>query len=764
MPAAPPASPPGRGISRSMPAAAASRVSTPDRAQPEDPSDSEDSADSEDIEGGVSFGAGDPLPGPPSFAETAPLLPEIYRLVAEKKPASRRLAAGFAALEDWMRRPPADPLAAATAEWLRAKLLVALGRRKDALKALDELAKRGGAFGDDARLELADLAPQSGPGAEPEARAEWLVTRSPGATGYLKGIDEAAKIFKRIKKSDRAIALVEASLGQAMSPTLRSSLLVKLSDLYRANGSTDKAISILRSYYWSNRHSPASSLTKALKAMKAAPGDDEDLFRRALHAGRASCRKVVKDMAKVRRPKKTPAWIAAEALSDRWSDATGSLATLDKTTKGKSDLQSAPEVLLARAMLLRRLNRDDEAVTVFGTLIDAHPRHPFAAEARDQAALVLRRLGRFAEADVMDEDLLALAMAGPYHREALWRLGFGAILRKESSIAEKWLAELEVRYGAEPDRHSFTWFERARYWRGRAASLAGKEKIATPLFEGLVARYPAGWYALLARNRLGRGKDNQEAAGVWDVARDDPMATALAWYRLGAEKEALDAFEALMGAYQLPGNGRKLLADLLSIQGSPEKAARVMKFASIPPTMPGDDPAEMYFSWYPMPHSDDVASAAKSQNFPKHLLAGVVSVETRFNATIKSSVGAIGLAQVMPSTGESLGKRLFGDSFKAAQLWDPATNLSIAAKYLGDLLGRFSNHPALAVAAYNAGPTPVKRWLAERGGLELDAFVETIPYEEARRYVMRVLSDAEIYRRLYHLDGLPLKLPLKVGP
>jgi soluble lytic murein transglycosylase len=75
-------------------------------------------------------------------------------------------------------------------------------------------------------------------------------------------------------------------------------------------------------------------------------------------------------------------------------------------------------------------------------------------------------------------------------------------------------------------------------------------------------------------------------------------------------------------------------------------------------------------------------------------------------------------------------------------------------------MDRFKGHPALAVAAYNAGPAPVRRWLELRGGLELDAFVETIPFEQARRYVMRVLSDAEIYRRLYGLDGRPTPLPL----
>ncbi len=746
-PAAPPAAAPARPSARA--ARPAASAPTPDPA-PSSPAAAPEAPES----------AADPLPGPPLFAETAPLLPELHRALAARRPAAKTLSAGLRALDDWLRQDPPDAIARGTALWLRARLLVALDRRQEALDALDGIARAGGVFADDARLLLADLAPRRGQ--DTEARAEWLLTRSPGATGYLAGVDDGVKVFKRLKKLPRAVSLVEQALGQSMSPSLRTSLLLRLADLYKATGASDDAVAVLRAWYWSNRSAPSKGLVKALKGFKAEPEDDEDFLRRALHAGRAGCRKLDKDMGKVRKPPRSAAWAAAEALAARWTSPEEALASLERAQKRNAAFETAPETLLARAMLLRRLDRDAEAIDVFRALTEAHPRHPLAGEARDQAAVVLRRLGRAAEADVMDEDLLALAVAGPYHRDALWRLGFGAVLRREASIAERWLSELERRYGNEPDRHSFSWFERARYWRGRAAALGGREGVAAAHWGGLVARYPAGWYALLARHRLGKSRGDLTPAGTWDVAPDDPMATALAWYRLGAEGEAMRAFEALMDAWQLPGNGRKLLADLLLIHGDAKKAGRVMKFASIPPTMPGDDPAEMYYAWYPMPHGEDVTSAAEGQGVPRHLLAGVVSVETRFNATTKSSVGAIGLAQVMPSTGESLGKRLFGDSFKAAQLWDPATNLTVAAKYIGDLLGRFKGHPALAVAAYNAGPTPVRRWLDERGELEVDAWVETIPYEEARRYVMRVLSDAEIYRRLYQLDGRPLNIPLRL--
>ena len=74
-------------------------------------------------------------------------------------------------------------------------------------------------------------------------------------------------------------------------------------------------------------------------------------------------------------------------------------------------------------------------------------------------------------------------------------------------------------------------------------------------------------------------------------------------------------------------------------------------------------------------------------------------------------------------------------------------------------------HPALAIAAYNAGSGAVSRWVAARGGDDLETFVEEIPYEETRNYVKRVLGSTVAYAYLYdrgHLDEV-LRLPSKVA-
>ncbi|MFO0748112.1 MAG: transglycosylase SLT domain-containing protein [Myxococcota bacterium] len=696
------------------------------------------------------------MPGPAPFSETAPLLPEMWRLAIARDAGPRAVAAGLQVLDDWLAHAGQDdPLARATGEFLRARLLTKRGDTAAARAAWEALAMQPGAFSDEARQALAELEARSPPvrNPRPGGAAHWLLTRSPGAPDYLAGVKKAVKDLTRRHQGERAAELLADALGQGMADDTRKELLLLRAELVPA---AEAKATLLDAWWLDDSLKPDARITSRLKKLRAAPDADALVFREALNAPRAGNDKARRALARKARPVAE----LALALGDRWDDDTAT-AALKQVDRVEKTLAATPYPAYTRAVLLRKIDRDAEAVSAFAEVIARFPDHPLADLARAQSSVLLRALGRAREADQLDEALLAGGALGALQRDALWRLGFGAILRGDGATAEARLRELEQRYGGEPDRHSFCWFERARYWRGRAALLMGDRGQAEEHFKAVVARFPAGWYALLARDRakLGPRPKRAELEAMWDVSRADPMATALALYRLGAESEARETFEALMDAQQLPGNGRKLLADLWDLDGKSQKADRVLRYAAIPATMPGDDPDDLYLAWFPFVHGDDVSAAAHENHLPSQLLAGIVSVETRFQAKGRSRVGAIGLAQLMPTTGQAIGRKLFGDSFKAAQLWDPATNLAVAAKYLSSLLDRFSGNPALAVAAYNAGPAPVKKWLAERGRLELDAFVETIPYEQARRYVMRVLSDAEIYRRLYGLESEPIPLP-----
>jgi soluble lytic murein transglycosylase len=82
-------------------------------------------------------------------------------------------------------------------------------------------------------------------------------------------------------------------------------------------------------------------------------------------------------------------------------------------------------------------------------------------------------------------------------------------------------------------------------------------------------------------------------------------------------------------------------------------------------------------------------------------------------------------------------------------LFAPELNIQLGARYLRDLLQEFKGNLTLSLASYNAGPQPVKRWLAKSARWDDDEFVEGIPYAETRAYVKRVLRSYEVYKVLY---------------
>ncbi|MGH7458176.1 MAG: transglycosylase SLT domain-containing protein, partial [Longimicrobiaceae bacterium] len=137
------------------------------------------------------------------------------------------------------------------------------------------------------------------------------------------------------------------------------------------------------------------------------------------------------------------------------------------------------------------------------------------------------------------------------------------------------------------------------------------------------------------------------------------------------------------------------------------------------------------------------------------LLAGLVRQESLFQPAISSWVGASGLAQIMPGTGSWLAPKVGLDDYEHRLLTVPEVSLRIGAYFLGSLLGRYDGARDLALAGYNAGPGRADRWRRTLGyGQGTDRFRESIPFDETRDYVKKVLLNAAVYQRLYG-DGRP---------
>lgn len=140
-----------------------------------------------------------------------------------------------------------------------------------------------------------------------------------------------------------------------------------------------------------------------------------------------------------------------------------------------------------------------------------------------------------------------------------------------------------------------------------------------------------------------------------------------------------------------------------------------------------------------------VLGSTQSQRADPAMIYALIRRESAFDPNAGSPAGARGLMQLMPSTGEWVALRMNETLPSANALLEPERNLRYGIAYFKELLEKFGNHPALASAAYNAGPKRVERWLPTDRNVPADLWVETIPFSETRQYVAAVLAYSVIY-------------------
>jgi soluble lytic murein transglycosylase len=156
---------------------------------------------------------------------------------------------------------------------------------------------------------------------------------------------------------------------------------------------------------------------------------------------------------------------------------------------------------------------------------------------------------------------------------------------------------------------------------------------------------------------------------------------------------------------------------------------------------------------FPRAFEDLVVDAAGKNALPPALLWAIAREESAFDPRVESFANAIGLAQLILPTA-----RRFGDGLDITRetLRDPRTNLTVSGRFLGFLSQHWNGHPALMVPSYNAGEAATRRWVNRWARLPIDELVESIPYDETRRYTQRVLSTYGTYHFLYASAARPL--------
>jgi len=163
---------------------------------------------------------------------------------------------------------------------------------------------------------------------------------------------------------------------------------------------------------------------------------------------------------------------------------------------------------------------------------------------------------------------------------------------------------------------------------------------------------------------------------------------------------------------------------------------------------------------FPMPFKDAVLKRSREIGMDPAYVYGLIRQESRFIMDARSHVGASGLMQIMPATARETARYIGLAGFKAEQINDRDTNITIGTAYLKRALDDFGGSMAMAAAAYNAGPSRPRSW---RNGPVLEAAIwaENVPFAETRDYVKKVLSNTTNYAAL--ITGQPQSLKARLG-
>jgi len=151
---------------------------------------------------------------------------------------------------------------------------------------------------------------------------------------------------------------------------------------------------------------------------------------------------------------------------------------------------------------------------------------------------------------------------------------------------------------------------------------------------------------------------------------------------------------------------------------------------------------------YPFPHREIMKNVVHPYGLDEALVYGLIRQESRFITDIKSSAGATGLMQLMPATASWVAKKMGMNDFRQYMLADVRTNLQLGTYYLNHVLASLDAQPVLALAAYNAGPGRARRWRDSVSTLEGAIYTETIPFNETRDYVKKVMENAMYYAKV----------------
>jgi len=359
--------------------------------------------------------------------------------------------------------------------------------------------------------------------------------------------------------------------------------------------------------------------------------------------------------------------------------------------------------------------------------------------------------GWWSERQQLARDLLAAGHAADAYAVAVQHGQTRGIAFAEAEFLAGWIALRHLKKPADGLKHFQTLYDgvstdssksRAAYWMGRALEASGRSKEAMDWF-GRAAAFGQTFYGQLAARRLPGGASKLPSDPVASEADREALGgrelvTVARWIGQAGDAERTRPF-LLRLARMVSGPGETLLLSHLATELKRPDIALVIARRG------ATNGVTLFDASFP------VVDLGATGSVERALALAVTRQESGFNSGAVSPSGALGLMQLMPGTARDVAGRLGVPYIQDKLTRDPAYNVSLGTQYLSEMLQRFGGSYELALAAYNAGPNRVARWLdtigdPRAGKIDMVDWIEMIPFRETRNYVQLIMEGVGVYR------------------
>ena len=449
-------------------------------------------------------------------------------------------------------------------------------------------------------------------------------------------------------------------------------------------------------------------------------------------------------------------WILRGRVLLELGDADGAIAAFRHAAEDPREEQA----FLWVAKGLEKVGRADDARVAFGEYARRWPRTPKAQEWLWGNGMDSERAGRCEEAAGWYERVKA--GGGKRADWARFREGYCWYRNGQMERAEKVFAREKGSVSAASQREA-AWFFQAAALRAQ-----GREAAARSEFSALSAASPWSFHGHLARRAIRTDSafadslrhQRDSGAVLWPGERPIRLerADTVGLVRLlcarstGDDRLTSDVSRRLDESMERHGEREFALVRWMRSLGLEQEAGPRLRrlLGRLSAEEIAHLPKSVMREFYPMPYEREALALLKGDSLvDAAFVHSVMRQESGYDRFARSGAGAIGLLQLMPTTGKAMARMVGMKGFTPARLTDPQVNLRLGIAYLRDLARMWKGRMPLVLANYNAGPGPTQRWSRAFDTLPVEQAVEEISYWETRDYVKKCMGNFWTYRMLY---------------